>query len=83
LFQNQVNKFFVSWSYETMSANVENFSEQDMKIKSEFELKLNSNNQYNSLVFNNLNGNRIEALLRWKNHACILGPAWQVKLQRS
>ena len=66
-----------------MSANVENFNEKDMKITKEFTLKQNSNGQYNSLVFKNLNENKIEALLRWKNHACILGPAWQVKLQRS
>ena len=83
MFRNQVTKFFISWSYETMSANVENFTEKDMKVTSEFSLKQNSNGQYNSLVFKNLNENRIEALLRWKNHACILGPAWQVKLQRS
>ena len=83
LFKNQVNKFFISWSSESMSANVENFSDKDMTIKTEFALKKNSNGQYNSLVFTNLNSNKIEALLRWKNHACILGPAWQVKLQRS
>ena len=65
-----------------MSANDENFTEKDMKITNEFTLKQNSNGQYNSLVFKNLNENKIEALLRWKNHACILGPAWQVKLQR-
>ena len=83
LFKNQVTKYFISWSYETMSANVENFSEKDMKINSGFTLKENSRGQYNSLVFKNLNENKIEALLRWKNHACVLGPAWQVKLQRS
>ena len=83
MFRNQVTKFFISWSYETMSANVENFTEKDMKINNEFSLKQNSNGQYSSLVFKNLNENKIEALLRWKNHACILGPAWQVKLQRS
>jgi hypothetical protein len=82
MFGNQVTKFFISWSYETMSANVENFAEKDMTITNEFTLKQNSNGQYNSLVFKNLNENKIEALLRWKNHACILGPAWQVKLQR-
>ena len=83
MFRNQVTKFFISWSYETMSANVENFTEKDMKINNEFSLKQNSKGQYSSLVFKNLNENKIEALLRWKNHACILGPAWQVKLQRS
>jgi len=83
LFKNQVTKYFISWSYETMSANVENFTEKDMNINSDFTLKENSRGQYNSLVFKNLNENKIEALLRWKNHACILGPAWQVKLQRS
>ena len=83
MFRKQVTKFFISWSYKTMSANVEYFTEKDMKITNEFTIKQNSNGQYNSLVFKNLNANKIEALLRWKNHACILGPAWQVKLQRS
>ena len=83
LFKNQVSKYFISWSYETMSANVENFTEKDMQVSHDFTLKRNSNGQYNSLVFKNLNENKIEALLRWKNHACILGPAWQVKLHRN
>jgi hypothetical protein len=55
MFRNQVTKFFISWSYETMSANDENLTKKDMKITNEFTLKQNSNGQYNWLVFKNLN----------------------------
>jgi hypothetical protein len=55
MFRNQVTEFFISWSYETMSAIDENLTKKDMKITNEFILKQNSNGQYNSLVFKNLN----------------------------
>jgi hypothetical protein len=54
MFTNQVTKFFISLSYETMSANYENLTKKDMRITNEFTLNQNSNGQYNSLVFKNL-----------------------------
>ena len=83
MFSPQIDKYFISWNYESMSANVEYFLKNDMQVMDTIDLKKNSSELFSSLVFTNLNGKKIEALLRWKNHACILGPAWQVKLRRN
>ncbi len=82
LFSNQIVKRFVSWDHKTKTAKLEFFEENDMKIATEFKLKLNKKGQSTSLVFTNSNEKNIQALLRWKNHACILGPGWQVSLKR-
>ena len=82
LFRNQIVKRFVSWDHKTKTAKLEFFEEGDMTIADEFELKLNRKGQRTSLVFTNSNEKKIQALLRWKNHACILGPGWQVYLKR-
>jgi hypothetical protein len=60
MFRNQVTKFFISLSYETMSANYENLTKKDMRITNEFTLNQNSNGQYNSLVFKNLSFTSLE-----------------------
>ena len=60
MFTNQVTKFFISLSYETMSANYENLTKKDMRITNEFTLNQNSNGQYNSLVFKNLNEKKLK-----------------------
>ena len=82
LFRNQIVKRFVSWDHKTKTAKLEFFEEGDMTIADEFELKLNRKGQRTSLVLTNSNEKKIQALLRWKNHACILGPGWQVYLKR-
>ena len=55
---------------------------EELRItENNFRLKRGRNNLYNTLVFIN-DYAEIHMLLRWKNHAGILYPAWQIKLFR-
>ena len=84
-FQNrmdsQVGKLFVSWNPKTANFNVEMFSSKAMKVTSDISFKKRPSGQRSSLVIENAAGNQIQSLLRWKNHNCLLGPAWQISLR--
>jgi hypothetical protein len=83
-FQNELNsqleKFFVSWDTSKQKFNVEQFTHDDITLKGKVSLKAGRNG-LNVIEFENLAGNKIEALLRWKNGPCVLGPAWQISLK--
>jgi hypothetical protein len=79
---NQREKLFVSWDTSTQNFHVEQFSVDDMTVKGDASLKAGKNG-FNVVEFENLAGNKIEALLRWRNGPCVLNPAWQIKLSVS
>jgi hypothetical protein len=78
----QLEKLFVSWDTKNQKFVVENFSKEDITLTGSVSLK-GGKNGLNALVFENMAGNKIEALLRWKNNPCVLGPAWQISLKVS
>ena len=78
---DQIGKLFVSWNPNTSSFFVEMFSVESMKIKAGISFKKRKSGLRSSLVLNNTSGNEIQCLLRWKNHNCLLGPAWQISLR--
>jgi len=79
---NQREKLFVSWDTSTQNFYVEQFSLDDITVKGDASLK-SGRNGYNVVEFENLAGNKIEALLRWRNGPCVLNPAWQISLRAS
>jgi hypothetical protein len=79
---SQREKLFVSWDTATQDFNVEQFTLDDITLKGSVSLKAGRNG-LNVVEFENLAGNKIEALLRWKNGPCVLGPAWQIGLRAS
>jgi len=76
----QLGKLFVSWSPDSQDFAVEVFSKESMALTSSISTKKRSNGQRSCLVITNQAGQPIQALLRWKNHNCLLGPAWQISL---
>lgn len=78
---SQIGKLFVSWNPKLASFNVEMFSSEAMKITPNISFKRRPNGQRSCLVVENAAGNQIQSLLRWKNHNCLLGPAWQISLR--
>ena len=83
LLKEQVGKFFLSWDYHSLSSRIEEFTLEDMTIENQFSLKEGRTGKLNTIIFTAKSGRRIEALLRWKNHPGVLGPAWQLKLKRN
>jgi hypothetical protein len=79
----QVGKLFVSWSPESQSFVVEVFSKESMELTNVIATKKRQDGQRSCLVITNRAGQSIQALLRWKNHNCLLGPAWQISLGAS
>jgi len=76
----QLGKLFVSWSPDSQDFAVEIFSKESMALTSSISTKKRSSGQRSCLVITNQAGQPIQALLRWKNHNCLLGPAWQISL---
>jgi hypothetical protein len=70
----------VSWDTPNQKFVVEQFSIDDITLKGSVVLKAGKNG-LNAVEFENLAGNKISALLRWKNGPCVLGPAWQISLK--
>lgn len=78
----QLEKLFVSWDTKNQKFVIENFSYDDITLSGVTRIKSGRNGR-NVIVLENLAGNEIEALLRWKNNPCVLGPAWQISLKVS
>ncbi len=79
---SQLEKLFVSWDTKKQNFVVENFTADDVTLSGKVSFKGGKNGR-NTVVFENAAGNNIEALLRWKNNPCVLGPAWQISLKTS
>ena len=78
---SQIGKLFVSWNPKSSNFNVEMFSAEAMKLTTNISFKRRPNGQRSCLTVENAAGNQIQSLLRWKNHNCLLGPAWQISLR--
>lgn len=76
----QLGKLFVSWRPDAQDFAVEVFRKESMALTSSISTKKRSSGQRSCLVITNQAGQPIQALLRWKNHNCLLGPAWQISL---
>jgi len=79
--KEQREKVFVSWDWRTRSFIFERFSKADVSILSAYTVKKNSNGLRNAICIQTRSGRTISALLRWKNHPCVLGPGWQISMR--
>jgi hypothetical protein len=78
----QKDKYFLSWDFASFAFRVQRFSDDDVMIKGNVTHKRNRTGLINALVFSNQANHSISALLRWKNHPCVLSPAWQISLHQ-
>lgn len=76
----QLDKYFVSWDSTIMDFTVEQFHEKDVTLDRTASFT-GGKNGWNNISLKNLAGNNINALLRWKNRACVVGPGWQISLK--
>ncbi len=80
----QASKLFISWDQARQDFNIEKFTPEDTLILESPIFKARpKSNIYSTIILGTKAGGSIEALLRWKNHHCVLGPAWQIKLKPS
>lgn len=79
----QLGKLFVSWDPIQQDFVVEVFSKASMTLSGHISFKKRRDGQRSCLVVTNMASQPIQALLRWKNHNCLLGPAWQISLATS
>jgi hypothetical protein len=80
--QFQLDKKFMLWDSEHFYLDV--LTEEDLDIVPEKTFKKGRGGFYTTLVIKTKNGKtEYHALLRWKNHAGVLFPAWQIKLKRN
>ena len=79
---SQLDKIFMLWNNEQFY--LDSISEDEINIVPEKILKIGKNKLHNTLIIKTKN-NKTEyhLLLRWKNHAGVLFPAWQIKFIRS
>ena len=73
--ETQYNKFFILWNKKDFI--IDKINENELKILNIIEIK-----NKNTLVLKTNSNTQIKMLLRWKNHAGILYPAWQISLIR-
>lgn len=57
-------------------------SEDELYVTSIDKLKCGRDKSFNTIVLNTRSTSKLHMLLRWKNHAGVLFPAWQIKLVR-
>lgn len=77
---DQMGKLFVSWDPGAQDFVIEVFSKSSMTLTGHVSFKRRRSGQRSSLVVTNKASQPIQALLRWKNHNCLLGPGWQISL---
>lgn len=77
----QLGKLFVSWDSHKREFAVEVFSKNAMTLDGKVSFKTRPSGERSKLVVMNRAHHPIEALLRWKNRSCLLGPAWQISLK--
>lgn len=77
----QLGKLFVSWDSNRREFAVEVFSQDAMTLTGKISFKRRPSGERSCLVVTNRANHPIEALLRWKNRSCLLGPAWQISLK--
>ena len=78
--ESQSNKKFMLWDDEQF--HLDYISEDEFDIIPEKTLKKGKNG-YNTVILTNKNKTvEYHMLLRWKNHAGVLFPAWQIKFKR-
>ena len=78
----QANKTFMLYRGGTFYNDI--ITTDECTITSLNSLKKGRSGQYNTIIVNTLNERTtIHLLLRWKNHAGILMPGWQIKIVRS
>lgn len=77
----QIGKLFLSWDPIRKKFAVEVFSTAAMRLSGAISFKRRPTGERSCLVVTNQAGHPIEALLRWKNRSCLLGPAWQISLK--
>jgi len=74
----QLEKHFCSWDSSRGILFVERFDSDDMKLRENIFIKNGKEGLANSIIFITKSGKSISALLRWRNHPCVLNPAWQI-----
>ena len=78
--KQQLDKKFMLWDGEQFHLDL--LTEEDLNIIPEKFLKKGRTGFYNTVIIKSQNGNSYHLLLRWKNHAGVLFPAWQIKFKR-
>ena len=79
--KQQLDKKFMLWDGEQFHLDL--LTEEDLNIIPEKFLKKGRTGFYNTVIIKSQNGNSYHLLLRWKNHAGVLFPAWQIKFKRN
>jgi len=80
LFSNQSNKIFMCYSNGIFYKD--KFKKKELLIRS-CRLKSERQGYVNTIILSTNTSCEIHMLLRWKNHAGILLPAWQISLKRN
>lgn len=80
--KHQLDKKFMLWKNDQFYLDF--LLESDIDIIPEKNLKKGTHGFYNTVVIKSENGKaEYHLLLRWKNHAGVLFPAWQIKFKRN
>jgi hypothetical protein len=80
----QSKKMYMIYNRNDQKFYHDHIKEDECTITSINSLKYGRNKKYNTIVFNTKNEKtKLHFLLRWKNHAGILLPAWQIRIKRN
>ncbi len=76
----QYEKTFLSWDYKTQRFNLERITPGSLTLKTKPRFKKSRKGKVHTLILDTSSGAEVHALLRWKNHPCVQGPAYQIKV---
>jgi hypothetical protein len=82
LLETQSQKIYMCYDPIKFKIDVDSICDNELSITNIKELKKNKNGLFNTIVCSTKSNTTINMLLRWRNHAGILNPAWQISIKR-
>jgi hypothetical protein len=83
LLESQKNKIYMLYSVKKQTFIIDKIYDNELTLLNRYSLKKNKSGFVNKIIYETESGKTtIHMLLRWKNHAGILNPAWQISIKR-
>ena len=82
--KTQHNKVYMLYDPKKKQFTSDKIDTSELTIyKLQMDVCVNKSNKVHTLVFSTSENTNIKMLLRWRNHAGILNPAWQISIKRN
>ena len=82
--ESQIDKIYILYSIKEKKFFIDRLTDNELTLTGKFILEKNKQNYINKIIYETKYlTSQIHMLLRWRNHAGILNPAWQISIVRN